>query len=232
MAYLNSDVLVFEADIKKLESPEVSQQIITKAMYSDERTLQNVLSEDVYKELEKISLSLNIPLTNMSKFKPSMVVLTLTILKMQKMGMAVEGIDQHFYSKAIEDDKSLLFLETVEEQVDLIITMGEGNEDEFVLHSIEDFESMEKEMEELILTWRDGSARSMKKQLSTMKKKYPELYQSMLVQRNKNWMPLIESYFQNAPIELIIVGALHLHGSDGIIDMCKKKGYTIEQVEL
>ena len=64
-----------------------------------------------------------------------------------------------------------------------------------------------------------------------MKKEYPEIYKKVLVDRNNNWIPLIDAYFDTESVEFVLVGALHLHGPDGILNLLKESGYSISQLE-
>ena len=229
-AFENSEKLVFEADIDKMNDPQLAQQIMMKAMLEDDKTLKNVLSEEVYKTLEAEAGKMSIPLANLARLKPSMVILTMTQFKLQQMGITAKGVDQFYHNKAKEANKGLGHLETIEEQLDVLVNMGEGNEDEFVKYSINDMESMGTMLDELINTWRDGSSSVMKKQLTEMKEEYPETYEAIMVKRNNNWMPQLEEYMTDDVIEFVIVGALHLHGTDGLLEMLEAKGYTIEQL--
>ena len=52
----------------------------------------------------------------------------------------------------------------------------------------------------------------------------------LLVDRNKNWLPKLEAPFTRKGHALVIVGAAHLVGPDGLLAMLKAKGYTIEQL--
>jgi uncharacterized protein YbaP (TraB family) len=56
------------------------------------------------------------------------------------------------------------------------------------------------------------------------------MYQRLLVERNKNWMPKIEALFTRRGRALVVVGAAHLVGPDGLLAMLKAKGYTVEQL--
>ena len=58
---------------------------------------------------------------------------------------------------------------------------------------------------------------------------FPEIHQKVLVERNRRWLPEIEKSLEQASEALIVVGAAHLVGSDGIIEMLKTKGYSVEQ---
>ncbi len=56
------------------------------------------------------------------------------------------------------------------------------------------------------------------------------MYQRLLVERNKNWMPKIEALFTRRGRALVVVGAAHLVGPDGLLAMLRSKGYIVEQL--
>jgi uncharacterized protein YbaP (TraB family) len=231
-AYNKSEVMVFETDIKKLEDPKFAQSMLFKAMYQDGRTLKSVLSPKVYESLKTACTNANLPIENLAQFKPSMVILLITMEKMKELNITEEGIDKYFDKKAIADKKEILALETVEEQINLLTTMGDGNEDEFVKHSLKDIDEWDTEMAKLTAAWRSGSSKEMNKQLDEMKKEYPALYTAMLVDRNNKWMPQIDGFLDSKTVEFVIVGTLHLHGTDGLLALLKAKGYTVKQLTL
>lgn len=231
-AYSQSQTLVLETDIKKLEDPSSLKAMMTKAMYQDERTLQSVLSEKVYKKLSEEAAALELPIANMAKMKPSIVITTFTMMKMLKMGISADGVDKHYYNKAELDQKSLGFLESVETQLDAITSMGEGNEDEYVLYSIRDFKRIEKELTEMIAMWRSGNDKKSMEQLKEMKKDYDSMYDDLLTNRNNAWMPQLVEFLKNDEVEFVVVGLLHMYGEDGLLEQLRSKGYTVEQVKL
>ena len=51
----------------------------------------------------------------------------------------------------------------------------------------------------------------------------------LLVERNRNWLPKLESFFARRGRTFVVVGAAHLVGPDGLLAMLKSKGYSVEQ---
>jgi uncharacterized protein len=229
-AYAHSSAIAFETDADEAKKPEIMQKMMTKMMLTNGKTLQSVLSDSVYKALEKLCASVGLPLANLAQFKPSMVVLMATMMKIQQMGFSTDGVDQTYLTKAKNDGKKLLFLETIDQQIDFIANLGMGKENELVKQSLEDIENTEKEFLELVNAWRTGSDKEMSKNAAKMKKEYPDIYKSLLVDRNNNWLPVIESYLATPETEFVLVGSLHLYTTDGIVKMLKDKGYKVEQL--
>ena len=58
----------------------------------------------------------------------------------------------------------------------------------------------------------------------------PELYKRLLVERNNNWMPKLDALFSRKGRSLVVVGAAHLVGPDGLLALLKAKGYRVEQI--
>lgn len=171
------------------------------------------------------------PISTFAKFKPSMAVISLTMLKMQQdMGTISEGVDRTFYNRAIADGKQLEYLESVDLQINMLANLGSKNYNEFVRYSIGDMSDMNDEMPELIAAWKTGSSEPMLKQIDEMKKSYPDMYQEILVDRNNNWVKKIDSFLQNSTTEFVLFGALHLHGQEGVLEQLRIKGYNVQQL--
>lgn len=229
-AYAHSSAITLETNADELQKPEIAQKMMLKMMLTDGKTLKNVLSDTSYKALEKLCTSLGLPIANLAPLKPSMVILMATAMKLQQMGFSTDGVDKTFATKAKNDGKKILFLETIEQQIDFLANMGLGNENALVMQSLEDLEKTEKEFPELVNAWRTGSDKEMSKNADLMKKEYPDIYKSLLVDRNNNWLPVIESYLSTPETEFVLVGSLHLYTTDGIVKMLKDKGYKVEQM--
>jgi uncharacterized protein YbaP (TraB family) len=72
--------------------------------------------------------------------------------------------------------------------------------------------------------------RQRKKDLTLIGPISDMLFDQMILQRNKNWAPKIEGFLNRNGNVLIIVGAAHLVGKNGVIEMLRQKGYVLEQL--
>ena len=229
-AYDKSDILTTELDINEMNNPQNAMKMQQKLMFQDEKTLSSVLSEDVYNKLDSVGKEMGLNIKMMDKFKPSMVIITLTFQSLQKLGVTSEGVDAHFTDKATRDEKSLLFLETFDEQLGFIENMGKGNEDEFVLYSIEDIENNENDFIDMIEDWKSGKEEILLDQIQDFKQNYPEIYETLVVKRNNNWMSHLEKYLDTPEVEFVVVGAAHLLGPDGVLNKLKAEGFKVSQL--
>lgn len=231
-AYEDSDIIVFETEIGELNSLGTQEMIIRKGIYNDGLSLDKVLSHKTYDTLRRYCESLGIQVSSLNKLKPSLVVLTLLGLELQKMGVDQTGVDSYFYHKATMEGKKVEGLESVKEQIEFVLSMGRGNEDDFIEHSIKDLKKTKQIINELIAAWKQGDEDKLYEVfVAQMKKDYPDLYETLLAGRNREWLPEIERYLQTPQKEFILVGAGHLVGEDGIIEHLRRRGYKINKFD-
>jgi len=230
-AYQASSELYFETDISSMSDLSVQAQMLQQLTYSDGRTLKTVLSEDAYTALEDYTATIGMPLMMLEQFKPGMIISTLQVLEFQRIGFTPQGVDAFFNTRALGDAKDIGALETIEEQIGFLAAMGEGNESEFILLSLEDLENTNALMEEMITAWRNGDERALQKLfVDDMQQRAPELFDSLLRQRNLRWMPQIEAMFEDPDTEFVLVGAAHLIGGEGLVQLLQSKGYEVSQL--
>lgn len=230
-AFDQSTKLIFETDIAATEDPVFSQQMMQRLMYSDGRTLKDGLSSEVYQQLEKFCIERGVPIEMFQQMRPPVAVLSLMMLELQRLGIFNTGVDSHYFHRAQVEQKIIGELETAAEQLDFLANLGKGREDDFVRYSLKDMQQLETVMYDLTAAWREGDQQKMAAlSLDEMRKEFPNMYQQLLVKRNKNWLPRIESMLNDSGVELVLVGALHLVGEDGVLAMLRERGYQLEQL--
>ncbi|PCJ28198.1 MAG: TraB/GumN family protein [SAR86 cluster bacterium] len=230
-AYQASSDIYFETDISAMSKLSVQTQMLQQLTYSDDRTLKSVLNEEAYTAIAEYAAGLGMPLMMLEKFKPGLLVSTFQVLEFQRMGFTPLGVDSHYNTKAINDGKPIGQLETVEEQIGFLAAMGEGNESEFILLSLRDIDQTEQLIEEMIQAWRTGNNQKLSEMfVEEMKEEAPELYDSLLLQRNLKWIPQIEQMLKDEDTEFVLVGAAHIVGENGLLELLSSKGYQIKQL--
>jgi len=148
-----------------------------------------------------------------------------------KMGFDPEsGVERRLTRRASADKKPIEGLETVREQLEIMARLPEKQQREFLLYSVEDAERMATEVDELLAAWRTGDAAAMAKLLQEGFDEYPDLYRPLTVERNRKWIPQIEALLNARDDYLVVVGALHLVGTDSVIDLLERKGHKVKQL--
>mgnify|MGYP006428380579 FL=1 len=230
-AYQASSELYFETDIASMSDLSVQAQMLQQLTYGDDKSLSSILSDEAYAALSIYTATAGLPIAMLNKFKPGLLISTLQILVFQSMGFTPQGVDAFFHTRAVGDGKAEGQLETVQEQIGFIAAMGEGNESEFILLSLKDLAETGDVMEDMIGAWRSGDAEGLSELfVEEMKVEAPALYDTLLLQRNLKWVPQIDSMLQDADTEFVLVGAAHIVGENGLLDLLSQKGYEINQL--
>ncbi len=227
-AYAKADTLVFETDIQESQDPKFTEAFMAKMVYPDNQTLEKLLRPVTFQELKRFTADRNIPVEVMNKFKPGLVLITLTLVEVEQLGVAGIGVDEFFFSKAVKDGKILHHLESLEDQVSLFENMGKGKEDELISYILKDLKSLPGLLDVMKTAWKKGDNPGLGRAiLVPLKKDFPQLYQSMFVARNQKWMPGILAMAATPEVEFILVGAGHIVGDQGLLSLLRKQGFTI-----
>ena len=231
-AYQQSGRIVFETDLAKMESPQFQQYMLAELSYSDGRNLQQVLREDTYRSVADFFAARGVPMASVENFRPGMVANLMAMVELQRLGLAGVGVDSYFNQRADNDLKAKGQLETVEEQIGFIASMGNGREDEMLAYNLADLESLPTLWQSMNQAWRSGDLHALEEtSAAPLRDDFPEIYQALLIDRNNAWMPQIEAMAKTAEVEFVLVGALHLVGSDGLLAMLASRSYTITQLD-
>jgi uncharacterized protein YbaP (TraB family) len=229
-AYKDSNLLVEEIDLGE-GGAGAQMQMLQRGMLPSSTTLQKVLTPATYALLTKHVATAGIPIEPMQLLKPWMVALMLEAMEWQKAGLDPEmGLDKHFYDRAQADHKTVQGLETIDYQLSRFDEMPMADQDHLLSQTLKDVDTEQAEMGKLVAAWRNGDVPTVERIVLSSLKAEPKLYQRLLVERNRNWIPKIEALFNRPGKALVVVGAAHLVGPDGLVALLKGKGYSVEQM--
>jgi uncharacterized protein YbaP (TraB family) len=230
-AYKDSNLLVEEVDIAEMMAPGAQMTTLMRGMQPSSTPLDKVLSPSTMAALSKKSQEVGLPLEALKQFKPWMIALTLEAMEWQKAGFDQElGLDKHFYNQAQTDGKQVQGLETIEYQISRFDEMPIDLQDHLLAETLKSIDTEQASMSRMIEAWRAGDSAALERIVLKDLQQEPQLYQRLLVERNKNWLPKLDALFTRSSRALVVVGAAHLVGPDGLLAMFKAKGYKIEQL--
>jgi uncharacterized protein len=228
-AFQASDLLVEEIDLSKGDLLTIGPLLLAKGMYQDGRTFDGVVSKETVALVRK-RLDNPMVLDLIRGMKPWMVMLMITAMQMQQAGLDVNlGLDKYFFDKAQKAGKAVMGLETAEYQIDRFDTMPENLQEQLLRSTLDDLDAQNRELSSIVTAWQRGDGAALEKTLLGGFKQYPAAYRSLIVERNNNWVPQLEKCLGRAMPCLVVVGAAHLIGPDGLIALMRQKGYKVEQ---
>ena len=150
-AYEKSSILVVELDTTAVDQAQMQRLVFEKGMLKNNQTIKDVLSTDVYAMLESTLNELQIPISAVEKFKPGMLAITLSSMKIVNLGFSPKfGLDVYFINKA-KEHKQIIELETIGQQLSLIF--DEINGDLLLKQTLTDLDGMEKGMDQIVSIW-------------------------------------------------------------------------------
>ena len=229
-AFKQSDLLVEEADLGEM-GVGAQMAFLSRGMLPSSTPLDKVLSPATYALLTKRAADLGVPIEPLKLLKPWMVAQMLEVMQWQKAGYDPElGLDKHFYDLAQAAGKSVQGLETLDFQVSLFDGMTMAEQDHLLAETLKETDTEQANMAKLMEAWKAGDTPTVERIVLSALRQEPQLYQRLLVDRNKAWIPKLEALFARKGHTFVVVGAAHLVGPDGLISMLRAKGYTVEQM--
>ena len=230
-AYQKSDVVYFETSIDSLEMPSVAQQIMGKALYSGQGTIKDDLTPETAALFDSVLQAAQLPVQQFSKFKPWFAATVLPIMKMQSVGATPSyGVDKYFFKKARTDEKEVGAFELVAEQIGMLAGLSSTSQDIMLQQMLRSLDEVESMFAKITDAWVKGDEAELVEVLKKDMQEVPDLYATLLVERNKNWCKEIKKLALKKQNTLVIVGAAHLVGKDSVIEMLRKDGFKIKQL--
>ena len=230
-AYQKVNWLVFETNIAQLATPDFQQKFSQAMRLTAPKKLNHTLSQSTYHSLQQYFDKEGLDLQQYQDYKPQMVSLIITMHELRKLGLTAQGVDDFFNQKAVKDSKVTTQLESMDDQIRYISEMGIGNEDNLIKQTLADLQGLDTQLDDMSSAWRTGNRELMNKTgIKPMREDYPKIYDSLLVERNNNWLPKIKRLISHPEEKLIMVGALHLIGQQGLLQQLQRSGYTVTQL--
>lgn len=228
-AFLRAVTLMEEVDLDQLSSPEMMGALASKAMYVDGQTLETQLSKDTYRLVVDRLTTAGLPVEAILRMKPWMITLTLVALNAKRGGFDSQlGVDKHYRDMARRMGKKFRPLETPIEQIEFLDKLSPDVQDSMLRETIEQSDAGLTQLKTTANAWRAGDVATVEGVVLGALKSSPPAYQSLIVDRNRNWLPKIEACLETGHC-FVVVGAGHVVGPDGLITMLKRKGYSVEQ---
>ncbi len=230
-AYNDAEHLVMELDFTDLDTLATLATTRRLAMLPPSESLSSVMGPSNYLKATKAANQINVDLEQFARVDPWYAAMTITQLQLGRLGFKAEnGIELHFARQAKRDAKSGSGLETIEEQLGILDALPTASQTKFLLESLVDANELKIEGERMIAAWKSGDSERLYELFAEDLKDNPDLYSALLVERNLAWLPRIVEFTEKTDDYLVIVGALHLVGQDGVIELLRQQGVSVRQL--
>lgn len=218
-----SEVLVLEANIDIPLKEQIA--IVQRMMLPNGETLEEYLPDEVYQE----SIAYMTDSMGMSEKKAQQLMHLKPVFLMAALVEAnynhIESYEKTFMKTAKKNEQDILFLEDIYFQLDLLDSLAMDDQ-------VKDF-SVSKivhEYEEMLEVYLEQDLDKLE-ELVENTPEFKEYEEMLMVVRNKRWIPKMHEIMQARPA-FFAVGAAHLFGERGVLQMLEKEGYIVNQMGL
>ncbi len=233
-AFEKSDAVVVEANaLSALSDAGILAGLQSRGYHTDGKTLRDDVPAAVYKSFEKACAASGLDMTMFDMMRPWLAALTLQAMDMLKSGFDPQyGIDVYFLQKA-QGRKDIRELESMGYQLDLLSGLDNSLQSLFLESTVEESGRIKETMARLLALWKQGDAEALSDEAlsssSADKQKYAPLYRELVTKRNYRMAARIEELLKEQKTFFVIVGAGHVPGKDGIVEILRRKKYAVTQ---
>jgi uncharacterized protein YbaP (TraB family) len=229
-AYGNAKSIFMEVNLQEIDSQQMQMELLAGARLPEGKTLPDIMGKQRYARAGDLAREVGIDISIFDAFAPWFVAEAISQLQLQKLGFQpTSGVEMFFLEHARSDGKSVAGLETVHDQIALFTALSLDAQADYLISSLEEAHDLPKEVDDLVHAWQRGDTVWFADQLKSEFGRDPALYQSVLVARNRKWVPKIEALLNDDQNYLVIVGTGHLVGRGSVIELLGKDGIVATQ---
>jgi len=233
-AFDDSQQVLFEVDPAAMTAPETMTRMQHYMGYDNGKSLSQVLPKPTLEKLNTLLAAGGGSVQAVEQQEPWAVNLALVLSVSQALGFRPElGMDRQLMERTAKAGKPAAGLETIDAQLQAMDSIPYAEQSQGIDEFLADPQKAIHQLNDMHAWWRAGDVEKLDSGMrADMAGKTPESYRLLDVQRNLNWLPNIQSRLDGVKSgnTLIVVGALHLLGNDGLLELLRGKDYKVERV--
>ncbi len=224
-----ADVFVFEIPLDKAATDHIAEVVAKEGMLPKGQSLHAMLSPSARANLDRLAADASVPPQAIDGMRPWLAALTLATSRIvSEKGAPAAGPDVVLTAFAQHRGKELRYLETVDQQLAVIVPTDPKIELSEFDASLKELLAQEDEYAEIVEAWRKGDTVALDRIIEGEFVDEPEARKAVLEDRNKEWVPEIEAMLKEKKTFFVTVGAGHLVGSSGVPALLRADGYKVD----
>lgn len=230
------DIVVGEIEKDSLMSQESQMKMAGFMIAPVDSTLDKLYTPDEYAEVEKVFNkyfgAMGVKLAQMKSLKPNAISTQLQAMQAIKYFPNFDAnnlIDMAVQERANEAGRPSLGLETLQEQIDLLFNAPMTEQAKSLLEACRQDEFFQVQSSALAEAYMHQDLDKLMQVMTdaTMGGDSEEAMEALIYSRNRNWAEKLEKMMPERAC-LVCVGAGHLPGPKGLLQLLRDKGYTVE----
>ena len=223
-SFESTQQLTLELD---MDDPKMMMSMMTKSMMKDGKTLKDLISEEDYNQANRFFKdSVGMGLAMLNKMKPMLLA---SMIYPKMLDGKMMSYEQEFVKMAKKQDKEVLGVESLEDQMAMFDQIPLEDQAEMLMQYIRDFNKEKDRTKEMIALYTSQDVEGLYN-FTTDSPEIEEFKGIMLDDRNRKWIPVMEEMAKEMPT-FFAVGAGHLWGEAGVINLLKEAGFEVEPVK-
>src|SRR3984885_2898003 len=229
-AYNNAKSIFMEVNLQEIDPQRLRIELPASPRLPEGQTLPALMGKQRYERAGALAREVGVDISIFDAFAPWFVAEAISQLQLQQLGFQPQsGVEMFFLEHARSDSKPVAGLETIHDQIALFDAMPMEEQADYLVSSLEEAHDLPKEVNDMVRAWQRGDTVWFADQLKSEYGRDPALYQSLLVARNRKWVPKIEALLNDDKNYLVIVGTGHLVGRGSVIELLGKDGIVATQ---
>lgn len=212
-----------------MDDPGMMQQMMQQMNMTDGTTLKSLLSEQDYTTVSKFfQQKTGFPLEMLASAKPFFVM---SLALPSTMRCPVASWESSLVKLAKEQSMETLGLETLQEQMAVIDKIPYKDQAVMLMETLRDTVQAQKDNQKLIGLYKSQDIDAMQSEIATASPTTAKYEDVLLQERNRRWTPQIAKIAAEKPT-FFAVGAGHLGGKNGVLQLLRKAGYQLKPIDL
>ncbi len=226
----NAEKVVFEIDLDDMFDISAQMGILMKAFMKDGQTLKDFYTDEEYGIVSDHFRAMGIPLFFLERIKPMFLTVfasgEIDISGFQSGGN-MKSYEMEIYEIAQNSRKDVDGLETMDYQISIFDSIPYNVQAEMLLESIKSSQADNDQFKLMVELYVSQNITAMAESMEDPEQGLEGYEEILLYQRNRNWIPVMADHMRDGTT-FFAVGAGHLGGKDGVIDLLMKAGYTLK----
>ncbi|WP_340154975.1 TraB/GumN family protein [uncultured Winogradskyella sp.] len=218
--------VVLEID---MDDPSMQTKMMGGMYMKDGIKISDLVSKEDYAIIDSlITNEVGMPLKMVENIKPFFLI---AMLYPKMLDCPMQSFEQKLMAVATEQKEDINGLETIEDQMKVFDDIPYEDQVADLLKTAKDNLQKDREMfTKMLDIYKDENIEALIAMMNDDESSSVNKHQDkLLINRNKNWIPKISEYAIEQPT-FFGVGAGHLAGEFGVINLLREAGYTVSAI--
>ncbi|WP_417481344.1 TraB/GumN family protein [Maricaulis sp.] len=226
----NADALYLEADVQGAEAQARMQALVVELGLNPQGvTLSSMLDAEAWALLARVAPTVGATPEMLEPMRPWLAQIVLSVAQMQVLGLDPEaGAEKALLAAVAGTDVELGYFETAEQQVRVLADLPDSVQVAGFAEGLREMERTPAMLDEMVRAWAAGDIDTIDRIVNAdMREQTPEMYEALIVQRNRDWVPQIQALLDGEGTVFVAVGAAHLSGDNGVVELLRESGIIV-----